>query len=226
MKANGRFWLAVGVALAAGPAWADNATIPYATLAQYRTMFNALPAAQRDKLMFVLAVQHRNDSDHAPIHMWVDHGSKRTEIPVGPDGTVSLPDRPDWIAAGVAVQTDQPHGSLNLGFDMWIKPPAGKTTPVSYVLEGVQQANDAMRAGARKMGGYLAMLAAPSVHSISIKLAGCCDGSVTISSAAGKVAAHEDKSGIVAIEPGVLRDHADGTITASAPIMVLDLFPN
>jgi hypothetical protein len=226
MKAKGGFCLAFALALAAGPAWGDGATIPFATLAQYQAMFNALPAAQRDKLIFVLGVQHRNDSDHSPIHMWVDRDGKRTDIPVGADGTVSLPDRPDWIAAGVAVQTDQPHGSLNLGIDMLIKPPAGKMAPVSYVLDGVQQANDAMRAGARKIGGYLAMLAAPSVHSVSIKLATCCDGSVTVNSAAGTVVVREDKSSVVAVAPGVLRDHADGTITASAPIMVLDLFPN
>jgi hypothetical protein len=208
--------------LGGGAARAENAAVPFARLAGFRGAFDAVPAAQRDKLIFLLSIGHVDKTNHAPIRAWVDDGGKRIEIPVGADGVVTLPARADWVARGVMVQTDQPKGTLNIEIDLAVKLPAGRTIAVAYLLDAVRQGNDAMRAGARQLGGYMAMLMAPVSKEVDITLAGCCGGTAMVDGVVLRQAA----SGIVAIPLGVLQDHAPGALTLSAPATAIDLFPN
>jgi hypothetical protein len=210
------------VLLVGGPARADNAAIPFARLAGFRRSFNAVPASQRDKLIFVLSIGHADKLNHLPIRAWVNDAGKRVDIAVAADGVVTLPERPDWDRSGVMVQTDQPKGTLNIEIDLAVKVPAGQTIAVSYLLDAVRQGNDAMRAGARQLGGYMAMLMAPVSKEVDITLTGCCGGTATVEGVVLRQAA----SGIVAIPLGVLQDHAQGALALSAPATAIDLFPN
>jgi hypothetical protein len=212
--------------LCAGPAWADTASVPYAKLVSVQALFTTVPAAQRDKLILAVAIVHADKANHAPIGMWVDANGTRTNIPVTEDGVVSLPARPDWASAGVAVQTDQPKGTLHVGVYMMIRPPASQAISVGYLLAAAQQADDAMRAGARQMGGYVASLMAPSVHQIGVKLATCCGGMVTVHGAAGDAVLKQDATGLVAVPRDVLWARDAGSLVATAPIVSLDPFPN
>jgi len=210
--------------LASAPAWAENAAIPYARLEAFQTIFNAIPPAQRDKLTLVVQMVHADKTNHLPIHAWVDVDGQHTAFPVADDGTIHLPERPDWADKGVQLQTDQPRHSLELGLDMLVRPPPGPTIQARYLLDAVRQGNDAMRAGARQMGGYLAMLAAPSSKTVTIALAGCCGGTASLQGGAAPVTIKQSAAGDVVIPLEALRAHEDSVVVLSAPVVRIGLF--
>ncbi len=211
----------------ASPAWGDErATIPFAQLAKFNTAFNAIPAAQRDKLIFVLQIEHTDKTNHTPIHAWVDADGTHTVIPLDPDGTIHLPDKPDWATHDVMVQTDQPRHSLDTGIDLYVPPPPGRSIPVHYLRDAVQQGNAAMRAGARQLGGYVAMLMAPTAKQVDIAVADCCNATATVQGSAAPTILKQGPAGTIVIPLSTLRDNPDGTITLSAPATKIDLFPD
>jgi len=210
----------------AAHAWAANATIPFAKLWAFQAAFNAIPAAQRDRIIFLVEFVHADKSNHTRVHAWVDADGKRTEIPADAYGGLSLPDRPAWAAQGVLVQTDQPSHSLQLGLDILVPPPAGDTIAVRDLLEAVRQANGAMRAGARQLGGYLAMLAAPTAKEVDITLAGCCGGSATLKGSSAPMALRQNREGVIAIPLGSLPSGDGGVVELSQPATKIDLFPD
>ena len=218
MNRNGTTPVAFGLALfvAAFPAWAENAAIPYSKLEAFQSAFSAIPAAQRDKLILEVALVHSDQKNHAPIKAWVEAGGKHTDIPAAADGALQLPDRPDWVAQDVLVQTDQPKHTLSIGIDIIVTPLPGQTFPVKLLLDAVQQGNDAMRAGARSMGGFLAMLAAPASKTVNIDLLTCCAGTATVTGSAGSAVLHQAPAASIAIPVETLKASADGLVSLSA----------
>ncbi len=213
--------------LASRPALGDDrAAIPFAQLAKFNTAFNAIPAEQRDKLIFVLQIEHADKTNHAPIHAWVDADGTRTDIPVDPDGTIHLPDRPAWVSQGVMLQTDQPRHTLNTGIDLFVPLPPGRSIPVHYLLDAVQQGNAAMRAGARQLGGYMAMFMAPAAKQVDIAFPTCCNATATVQGTAAPIVLKQGPDGTISIALSTLHDNPDGTITLSVPPAKLDLFPD
>ncbi len=215
--------------LAASPALADNAAISVAKLAGYQAAFNAIPPQQRDKLVFELQLGHSDKTNHVPIRAWVDANGRRVDVPIAPDGAIQLPDRPDWAASGVMLQTDQPRHSLDIEVDVLVRLLPGRSVPVSYLLDAVQQADNAMRAGARQLGGYLAMLAAPSAKSVAIDVAGCCKANATLmaSTAAenpGQTEFTQAPTGTITIPLAVLRASPGAALIVSAPPSRIGLF--
>jgi hypothetical protein len=217
---------AVSLALfvAAAPARADNAAIPYGKLEAFQSAFNAIPAAQRNKLILEVAIVHSDEKDHSPIKAWVDAGGKHIDIPAAEDGALQLPDRSDWVSQDVLVQTDQPKHTLGIGIDVVATPLPGSTFPVKLLLDAVQQGNDAMRAGARSMGGFLARLAAPASKTVNIDLVTCCGGTATVTGGAGSTVLKQAPSGTVAIPFETLKASADGSVALSAAPKRIGLF--
>jgi hypothetical protein len=184
--------------------------------------FQAIPVAERDHVLFAPAVVHSNMADHSPIHLWVMDDGRRTDIPLDADGAVQAPLRSDWMANHVVVQTDQPKHSLSVAVSMLLVVPPGQSLPLSTLRTGLAQSYQVMRAGARALGGYLAQFAVPHMRHVTITLAGCCDGTVALTTPSGRAVLHQDAKGHIAVPDDLLASDAEGTLVASAPISKLD----
>lgn len=198
----------------ARPAWA----IPYAKLMQAQSVFDAIPPARRDKLTLVVKVKHRDAADTAPVHLWVESGGKRFDVPVAADGTLGAQINPAWMAADVDVATDQPKGSMALDIDVRIIAPPVNVIPVAYLREAVTQAQDVFNTGARAMGGMLAVLAAPGVHGVAIKLGRCCTETATLHGGAAPLTFPQDKDGMIVVRNANFADAPDGMLMLTAPV--------
>lgn len=195
-----------------------DAALPFAKLAGMQTAFLAIPAAQRDKLVLRQRVLHENPADAAPIHLWVEADGARVPLPVAPDGSFDVPDRPDWVAQHLTVQNDQPAGSLHLQTDLAIVPPAASTVSAAYLQAAVVQAQQAIKAAARQMGGLFGGLVAPGVSGVSIRLARCCTESLSI---AGTVV-RQATSATLIVPRSLLDANPTATILTTAPIAAIE----
>lgn len=126
--------------------------------------------------------------------------------------------RQDWAQRDLTVQTNKPKGSLRTSVELYIKPIGGRQITTSYLLEGANQAQQAITAGVRRVGGYLATLAAPTVHQVDVTLAGCCGGSALLDGETFRQAAN----GKVTIPLAALRRHPDAVLMFSSVPVALD----
>ena len=200
-----------------GQAARADAAVPYAKLAELQLAFDATPPDTRDKLILRVRVVHADPGDHAPIRMWVMDGGKRLDVKLSDDGALPNVQR-DWAERGLQVETDQTKGSLQTRLDLFIKPADGREIPASYLIQGASQAQRAITAGARRIGGYLATLVAPTVHQVDVTLAGCCSGSAQLGGETFRQAA----SGKIVIPVSALKRHSDGVVAFSGMPVVID----
>jgi hypothetical protein len=219
-------WLAAAlICLIPGRAlWAANAAIPYARLAGFGEAFNAIPVEQRNRIQLAVHILHEDAANHAPIHAWMEAGGTRTEIALAADGSIDLPNRPDWAADDAMLQTDQPAHTLKIGVDVLVVPPKGLSMPVRDMLDAMKQGNAAVRAGARHFGGLLAILAAPVSDSVDIKLAECCGGTASLRDGANVRVMRQSPQGDIAIPAAMLQAAPEGVIVLSAPVVRIGLF--
>ena len=199
----------------AQPAWA----VPYAKVVGIQASFLAMPPAQRDKLVMQVRLVHVNGADRSGIHAWVLDGDKKYTVPLAADG--SLPDTPnqDWIARDLQLQTDQPKGSVRTQVAVLMRPPGGQRIGAAYLRSGVAQAQAALTAGARQVGGYMATFAVPALRVVKIRLAGCCNGTAT---GLGAAVLRQGADGNVAVPVKLLDANADALLTVSAPVTEID----
>ena len=206
-----------GPAVAQGP----TGTIPYAKLHSMQTAFAGIPPASRDKLRFAVVLKHDDPANRAPIGLYVEQGGKRTPIPVSPGGALDLPSRDDWAQQGLLVHTDQPKGSLTVTISLAILPPAPQSVPVSYLIAGIRQAQGALRAGYRQVGGLAGLLAVPTLKGVRAKLERCCTETARLQGKSD-VLPRQDSSGVIVIPMAFLQDHTADTLLFSARIQSLD----
>ncbi len=214
MKKRSKKLLVVGGVLVAGYA---AAAVPYGKLVGLQVAFRALPVAQRDKLALRVKVVHVDHADHSPIRLWVMDGAARTEIKLGPDG--EMPDVPvqDWVDRKLLADTDQKPHTVQTEVDLTIRQPAGALTG-GYLLDAVAQSQQAISAGARQAGGYLATLAAPTVRGVTLKLSVCCAGSASV----GGLQLTQDKAGDIVIPRRALEEARGAAVVVSAPVIGIE----
>lgn len=200
----------------------ETATIPYENLMALKVQFQAIPLAERDHVVFAPAVLHSNSADHSPIHLWVMQNGQRSDIPLDHDGVVLAAPRPDWLSSHVLVRTDQPKHTLTVAASFLLAVPPGPVVSLSSLRTALAQTYAVMRSGARATGGYLAQFAVPQVRHVTITLAGCCAGTVTLATGGGQTVLHQDAEGHIAVPDAILAADMEGTLTASAPITKLD----
>jgi hypothetical protein len=205
-------------ALAPVPGWAAS----YSRLAGMQDAFDGIPAAQRDKLLLIQRISHKDPSDHSPIQMWVTAGGTRVEIPVAPDGRVTVTPHPDWVAQGLAVETNQTPGTLQLQVEIGIVPPASGNVPVVYLEDAMTQAQGAIKVGARMAAGFLGALAAPSVTGVKIKLTKCCDEKLLVVGTGDAVGPKQSADGTVLLDRATLDAHPGASLKASAAIVSIE----
>jgi hypothetical protein len=216
--------IAAGGALppAAHAQTAPTASLPYGTLVSQLAIFENIPLQQRDHVLGGVAIKHHNPDDHTPIHFWVMDAGQRIGIPLSADNVLFGPIHQDWIARKSVVQTDQPKGSLNLEGGLWIAVPSQRPISLSYLQDGMRQTNAVIGIVARAIGGYLAQLAAPRVHHLTITLDGCCGGTAVLDIAGAKSVLHQDAHGNIALPDAALADSAVGSFTPSVAVTKLD----
>jgi hypothetical protein len=205
----------------AATAQGQTGTIPYARLHSLQTAFAGIPQADRDKLRLDVLIRHDAATNHAPIGLWVEQGGRRIPIPVSAAGALDLPSRDDWATQGLLVHTDQPKGSLTVSIGLSILPPAGQTVPVGYLLAGMAQAQGALRAGYRQLGGLMGALAVPGLRVVRAKLASCCGGTARLQGRPDALP-RQDADGVIVIPLAFLNAHPADTLAFSARVQSLD----
>jgi hypothetical protein len=213
-------WLAILCIAALAPLSGRAAS--YSRLAGMQDAFDGIPAAQRDKLLLIQRISHKDPADHSPIRMWVTAGGTRVEIPVAPDGRVTVAPHPDWVSQGLAVETNQPPGTLQLQVDIGIVPPASDTVPVAYLQDAMVQAQQAIKVGARMTAGFLGSLAAPSVTGVVIKLAKCCDEKLVVVGTGDAIGPKQKADGGILLDRAILDAHQGARLKASAGIVAIE----
>ena len=211
--------LLVAAGTAAPPA---HASATYASLMRTRVIFDGLDPARRDKLTLVLRLVHPDKFDKTPIHLVLIDGGKTIDVTQDSEGTLPTTLNQDWITRGLEVHSDPPHQAFGLDISLHINAPAQGKLQVADVQAGVAQAQDVFSAGARAMGGMLAMLAAPKVHGVAIKPARCCDSVATLSAGAQTQQIATGKDGLIRISNADLAKFAAGTLVLSTPITWID----
>ena len=197
-------------------------SVHYAKLVTAQTMFEKIPVAERNKVQVRVAVSHADASDHTPIHLWVTAGGKRTDLPLTPDGVLDMDLRPDWVAAGMIVSTDQADKSLKADVDIGIAVPPGLTIPDAYLRDAAAQAQRVIDAGARQMAGFLAFFVTPKVKGVKIKLARCCAEHAALADGGRSQDFQQDTAGQIGVSMTALQAFGSGTLTVSAPIRSID----
>ncbi len=210
------------------PAWvafacpATAGTIHYAKLVAAETAFENLPVAQRDKILLRVVVAHEDNADHRPIHLWVDDGGTKTDIPLTASGAIDMKLRLDWIERAVLVQTDQPQGSLQGSADIGIAVPAARPITVAYLRDAVRQAQWVLDAGTRQAAGFLAMFVTPKVHGVKLTVSPCCTQIATLTGAAGHQDFRQDSAGQFSVPDAALATYDGGIVATRAPVTVID----
>jgi hypothetical protein len=210
--------LALMLALAAGPVVAA----PYGTLMRTRVIFDGLAPARRDRLELVLRMLHHDKADASPVHLYVDDAGKHVPLTVDESGTLPAVVNPDYLARDVPVLSDPPHLALDMDISLHIVTPPGPAVKMVDLQAGVAQAQDVFRAGARAMGGMLAVLAAPSVHGVAVKPVTCCDVVARLEAGSRSMTVAEGKDGLIRISNAALADFTAGTLRLTAPISWID----
>jgi hypothetical protein len=218
---------AIAAAGGARPAAAETestatASLPYETLVAQLSIFENIPLQQRDHVLGGIVIKHRNTADRTAIHIWVLDGAQRIFIPLSADGALFGPVRRDWVARHVIVHTDQPKGSLTIEAGLWIAVPPQRPISLAYLHEGMRQTNAVIVTVARAIGGYLAQLAAPRVHHLTLTLDGCCGGSAVLDIAGSKTVLQQDRNGSIALPDAALEDAAEGWLQPSGAVAKLD----
>ncbi len=195
---------------------------PYSRLAGRQDAFDGIPVAQRDKLLLIQRISHKDPADHSPIQMWVTAGGARVEIPVAPDGRVTVAPHPDWVAQGLAVETNQKPGTLQLQVAIAILPPVSGDIPVAYLEDAMTQAQGAIKVGARMTAGFLGALAAPSVTGVKIKLAKCCGEKLVVAGTEDAIGPKQTPDGSVVLDRAALDARRNATLRPSAAIVAIE----
>jgi hypothetical protein len=225
---SGRPGFLLAVATVALLAWgggsgARAAQVEYARLAKVQSVFNAIPPAQRDKVVLKVVLIHIDKADHSPIHLTVTQGGKTEAFGATlANGVVLPPLRQDLVAGGAMVETGQKPDTLREEVDITLALPAKRPIPVRYLLDAAQQAQEVIRAGARQMAGMLAIFLAPAVHGVVVGLGHCCGEIVVLQADDRRQSFTQDAKGRVALSLSVLERFDGGVLTASAPVVMLD----
>jgi len=187
--------LALGLALLPSVSVAaETAKISYHALAELPAKFEAVPAAERDRVRLILRVLSK-DAGHAPITMVAELPDRKIDIAVAPNGDLTLPSDPGLAAADPVFMTNQPKGSLDLDFEFAAVLPNPTDFRYADLTLAATQANRLVE----REAGVMSWMA-PEVKGMLFT----CDGApgcvLTVHRAAGDRIYSPNAAGIIALK--------------------------
>lgn len=128
--------------------------------------YNALPAADRDKLDYYLQLKPANKALKATdFNLTVVHSGGRTPLAVTPDGHLHIVLNPKWLAEDAVIVTSQPPGekvSISQSMDAIV--PAGEQWQYNTLMDSVTQSNHVID----KLAG-MARVFLPTLKGVTLK---------------------------------------------------------
>ena len=128
--------------------------------------YYALPAAERDKLDYYVALKPANKALKATdFNLTVVHAGGRSPLAVSPDGRLRVALNPKWLAEDAKIVTSQPAGEkvgLAQGMDAIV--PEGQQWQYNTLMDSVPQSNNVIG----KLAG-MARVFFPTVKSVRLK---------------------------------------------------------
>jgi hypothetical protein len=129
----------------------ETASLPYAVV--YRMLTDLRDVGDLDRLYrSTVITSTREGVSPADIRITLDDGTRTHEFTPDGQGNVSFPLRADWDAAGLVLHTNQPAGSLALGFGLAARPLTATRLPYRDLLEIARQFGRGIAASMRASG--------------------------------------------------------------------------
>ena len=129
---------------------------------------NALPASQRDKVIFYMTVTPDNKNiKQGDVVLTVVHAGGKQAFQVGADGRVDLPFKQQWLNEEAKMTINQPVGEkMGLGYGIDAVMPNGTQWQYASLMGSVKQSNDLVKS----VAGMLSMLV-PKTKSVVLVFA-------------------------------------------------------
>lgn len=181
--------------------------------------FETLPPTSRNRLDFAVRLLDASGKAPSDLAVNIHYRSRRIPVPVNEFGLLDLPFSPQLANVNAPVVTNQPEGSVDLGFTMIIRQPAaGRALDVEWLLAGMQQADAVMRARAR-----IAENLVPRAVGVTLKFSGDTRGRVIIHGESDDVEYRADDYNTVDIplDEGSLPERIEVT---DQPLVIFPLF--
>jgi len=183
-----------------GPARAENAAIPYNTLAKALDDLSELKG--KDRLIASLRLKPSSKAV-APTAVKADIRSAKGTIPVklAPNGEIlDFPLTPQLRSENPPVESNQPKGTLSLRVSVSIRYSGKLEESAAYYATGLDQLNSAIR---HKMG--LLSLAAPKLRTVVFEFESGEPAALALTTAKGTESITADSSGKIRVDFSRLR---------------------
>jgi len=211
-----RALLALFLAVTALPAFAGWREVPYAEVA--RMPLGLQKADPQGVFTAWYRIKPAKGQAALPpgLEFRIRVGDQVIPMPIGPDGRIVIPARPDWAEQGAVVLVNQPKGSFEMSFNLDARTPPG--TRMTYAA--LAESAPVLERGIKDMAGLMSLFA-PKVHALLLEFDPGAVQTVEITLADGKRKLfRSDAKGRVRLpwEP----DWAGAMVVLSAPLRKVD----
>jgi hypothetical protein len=164
--------------LLAGPARAEWRELPYADVAKMPLGLKNVDPEGIYSTYYLLKPAKGHTALPAGLEFRIRAEGRTLPVPIGADGRIQFPLRPDWVDQGAVVLVNQPKGSFRMSFNMDARTPPG--TRMTYaalaecapVLErGIKEYAGMMSVFAPKVRGLLLDFEPGSAQTVEVTLA-------------------------------------------------------
>ena len=205
--------LLLAVALPVRAEWRE---VPYAEVARMALGLRKVDPEGVFTVQYIVEPGERAKRLPADLQFKIRAGTDIVPVPVGADGKVAFPVRPDWAGQGAVVLVNQPKGSFVMNFVLVARTPSGTRMTYARLAESVP----VLERGIRDMAGLMRFLA-PKVRGLLLDFEPGAVQTVEITPPGGKPRVYpSDARGRVRLpwEPG----WAAATVVLSAPLKKID----
>ncbi len=211
-----RLIVAALLLLAALPVRADWREVPYADVVDMPLRLKKADPQGIFTSYYVIKPAKGKAAVPADVQFRVRAGDQTVDVPIGPQGRVLFPLRPEWAEQGAVVLINHPKGSFQMSFGMDARTPPGTRMTYAALSESVP----VLERGIKDAAGLMSMFA-PKVRGLLLDFEPGAVQTVEIILADGKRRQfRSDAKGRVKLpwEP----DWAQATVVLSAPLKKID----
>jgi len=211
-----RALLALILAVTALPAFAEWREVPYADVAKMPLGLKKADPQGVFTAWYRIKPAKGQAALPPGLEFRIRVGGQTLPMPIGPDGRIVIPARPDWAEQGAVVLVNQPKGSFEMSFNLDARTPPG--TRMTYAA--LAESAPVLERGIKDMAGLMSLFA-PKVRALLLEFEPGAAQTVEITLADGKRKLfRSDAKGRVRLpwEP----DWAGAMVALSAPLKKID----
>ncbi len=211
-----RLIVAALLLLAALPVRAEWREVPYAEAAKMPLALRAADPQGIFTSYYILKPAKGQKAIPADLQFRVRAGAETVDVPVGAQGRLQFPVRPEWADQGAVVLINKPKGSFQMSFGLDARTPPGTRMTYAALAESVP----VLERGIKDVAGLMSLFA-PKVRGLLLDFEPGATQTVEIALTDGKRKLFRtDAKGRVRLpwEP----DWSAATVVLSAPLKKID----